>query len=282
MWTLSRVRENTTSVTFARRCELRRSQAGRGHGQKSQTSRRPTTANSNRRRATVRLIDAPGLALASVRLVNKKHLSYENLSPSEARAWKIARVLVPRQRRWFFEGCREVPGQLWYTDRKALYAAVRAARPNTAFEVGTWRGGGSTLFIAQALSDNSRGLLHTIEIDPELVESARSGYDRYLPHLTEYVTFHEGSSTGIYPSLLQHTKTVDFLFLDGKEDANETYREFLMFEPFLRSGSVVAAHDWGTDKAARVRQHVENSSEWEVESVLAPPRSVGLAIVKRR
>jgi predicted O-methyltransferase YrrM len=215
-------------------------------------------------------------------LISKRHLSFDTLSHDEKHVWKIVRLFIPQRQRWFFEGCRSVPGQLWYADRKALYEVVRRERPHTAFEVGTWRGGGSTLFISQGLYENRVGCLHTIDINSELVESAHQSYRRHLPELLDYVQFHAGSSTSVYPAILNHTGVVNLLFLDGKEDAMQTYQEFLMFEPFLTSNSVMVAHDWETDKAITVRRHLEADNNWEILRVVSPPLSVGLAIAKRR
>src|SRR5947207_2106454 len=96
-------------------------------------------------------------AFALALLLRKLHTSYSTLSANEVAVWRVLRCFVPSRRRWLFEGHAAIPGQLWSADRELLYQTVRWAKPLRSFEVGTWRGGGSTLFIAQALYANGMG-----------------------------------------------------------------------------------------------------------------------------
>ncbi len=212
----------------------------------------------------------------------KLHMSFFTLSSDEIRVWQLLRHFIPVKRRWLFEGCVGIPGQLWRAERKILYEVVRSSRPRVAFEVGTWKGGGSTLFIAQALYANGVGELHTVDIDSQMVQEAKEGYSRYLPHLLSRVHFHCGSSTGVYPPLLRDVGKVDFLFLDGQEDREQTYSEFLLFEPFLLAGSILIAHDWCSEKMAKLRPYIESSERWEILHVITPPESQGLVVARQR
>ncbi len=193
----------------------------------------------------------------------------------EKAAWPLVRPLVPRRARWFLEGHPALDGQLWFADRKLLYETVREVRPARCFEIGTWKGGGSTLFIAQALCDNGRGVLHTIEVDPDLAAEAKRGYGRYLPHLLPHVGFHVGDYVHEYAEILHAVGGVDLLFLDGAEDAHETLAQYEFFLPFISAGSVLLVHDWRTEKARLVRGAIEDAGAWRIDKMLLPPRSVG-------
>lgn len=203
--------------------------------------------------------------------------SFESLSPKKRSLWKAIRPLVPQPQRRFFEGFLGVPGQLWYAERKLLYRTIRHHRPSIVFEVGTWLGGGSTFFIAQALHDNRRGILHTVEASSELYQRAIESYHARLPELLPRVCFHEGASTDIYPALLREIGRVDALFLDGAQDAEQTMDEFRMFAPFLQGSSILLAHDWDNEKMRLLRREIEGSREWKLEQRLTWPESVGLA-----
>ncbi len=198
----------------------------------------------------------------------------------ERAAWPLVRLFLRAKTRWFVEGHPQLDGQLWLADRKLLYDTVRAHAPVHCFEIGTWKGGGSTLFIAQALHDNGRGLLHTIEVDRAMVEQARRGYEKYLRHLLPHVEFHAGDYRAEYAPLLAGA-TADLVFLDGAEDARETLAQYEFFLPHLRPGSRLLVHDWLTDKARLVREVLEGRSGWRLEKVLLPPRSVGCALAVR-
>jgi hypothetical protein len=46
-------------------------------------------------------------------------------------------------------------GQLTIEERKFLHTTVLAEKPSLVFEIGTWKGGGSTWQIATALKSNN-------------------------------------------------------------------------------------------------------------------------------
>ncbi len=200
----------------------------------------------------------------------------------EKAAWRVARVFVARRTRWFVEGHPKLDGQLWLADRKLLYETVRARRPASCFEIGTWKGGGSTLFIAQGLCDNGRGTLHTIEVDEAMAAEARRNYETHLPPLVRHVAFHVGDYRREYAASLAAAGGVDLLLLDGAEDADQTLAQYEFFLPHMRDGSALIVHDWLTDKAQRVKERLEHSSDWRIERVLLPPRSVGCALAVRQ
>jgi predicted O-methyltransferase YrrM len=208
--------------------------------------------------------------------------SSDNLTPRRKRLWGILRFAVPPRVRWFYEGHPALRGQLWYAERKVLYQTIKKYRPAVCFEIGTWKGGGSTLFISQALHDNRQGHLHTIEIDRDLRDEALRKYEQYLPHLVPFVTFHLGDYRERYGEILEETGGVDFLILDGPEDADETLRQYNFFLPYMKPGTVLMAHDWFTEKARLLKQQLTTDNSWSVLKILSPPASVGLALAIRQ
>jgi predicted O-methyltransferase YrrM len=207
--------------------------------------------------------------------------SYHNAGPNGQRAWTAIRRFVPKQIRTFYEGCPAIPGQLWYRERKVLYRTIRQFQPRTVFEVGTWYGGGSTFFIAQALHDNGGGLLYTMEPNEIAYENAVAGYRRELPHLLPYVKFLCGRSTDIFPQELINLQKLDALFLDGAQDSRQTSGEFAMFEPYLSPGSIFMAHDWDNEKMESVRPRMEQSRDWVLETQLTAPHSLGFVVYRK-
>jgi predicted O-methyltransferase YrrM len=162
-----------------------------------------------------------------------------------------------------------------------LYETVRKHRPKSVCEVGTWHGGGSTFFIAQALHDNGFGILYSSEINREAQATARREYARVLPHLLPHVKFLGGSSTDVFPEVLKQIRHLDLLLLDGTDDSSQTVKEFLMFEPYLRTGAIFVAHDWDHEKMQLLRPLFERWSDWKLESSLTAPHSLGFAIYCR-
>jgi predicted O-methyltransferase YrrM len=190
----------------------------------------------------------------------------------------MVRPFVPRRARWLYEGCLDVPGQLWFADRKLLYDSIRAHKPRTVFEVGTWYGGGSTYFISQALYENGGGVLYTIEEDREAFARAKENYAQRLPHLLPHVRFHVGKSTEVYPALLRELGAVDAVFLDGGDDGRQTLREFEMFAEYMKTGALLLAHDWDQQKMEMLRPVLETSQQWTLQARATAPASVGFVV----
>ncbi len=154
-------------------------------------------------------------------------------------------------------------GQLWLLDRQLLWNTVRELKPVIAVETGTWKGGGSTFFIASAMVKNGFGKLYSVEGNPEMFNEAVKSYygsTAKWPHLQPHVDFSFGDSVQIYSGLVDALKRngrqLDFVFLDGGEDVIAA--EFDLLAPMVRVGGVLASHDWfnarrSTDSSARLR-----------------------------
>jgi len=165
-------------------------------------------------------------------------------------------------------------GQLYNADRTCLYETVLETKPKQIFEVGTWLGGGSTFFLAKGLQKNGFGQLHTSETDAAMHGQAVKNYQREFPELLPFVKFYLGNSLQVFSPVLA-SKSVDIVFLDGAENAEESVAELIMFEPFLHPGSIFMAHDWNTEKMRLLRPIIENSKDWKIVKVINPPESVG-------
>jgi len=207
--------------------------------------------------------------------------SVNNIGRNRRFLWNLVKVFFPSQIRFFYEGHPKLHGQLWYQDRKLLYDTARIYKPIHCFEIGTWKGGGSTFFIAQGLFKNRRGKLYTIEIVAEYYKEAIDKYNTYLPHILPYVKFHFGDYQNVYSDTLKSIGKIDFLFLDGAENAEETERQYEFFSPFLKTGTLLAIHDWLTEKAKLIKPQIESSAQWKLKKLLLPPHSVGFALFQK-
>jgi len=183
------------------------------------------------------------------------------------------------ERRFFFEGCRDLPGQMYIADRRALYQTILKYGPRTCYEIGTYTGGGSTFFLAQAFKKLGAGRVITLEADPNTHILAAAFYARYLPDLRRHVEFLRGSDTSAFTPFIEAEGGVDCVFLDGAADAEETMRQFHFFEPFFHAGSVLMCHDWETEKQRDLRAHLAERSDWRLETVMGEPESVGFAVL---
>lgn len=159
-------------------------------------------------------------------------------------------------------------GQMSPVERKQLYDTIIKYRPYTVFEIGTWKGGGSTYFISSALKENKQGKLFTVECNKDFFLEATKRYTEELSELSSYICFNYGKSDKCYEELLRIVPWVDFLLLDGAEDPLQTYSEFIMIEPKLSRHAIVLCHDWKKSKADNIRSILTNQDEWEELFVL--------------
>ena len=182
------------------------------------------------------------------------------------------------RRQFFFEGCRDLIGQMYIAERMALYDAIIRHRPKNCFEIGTYTGGGSTLFISTAFKDLGNGRLVTLEADQNYYLLAASFYEQYLPDQKARTKFLLGDRPDLFRPMIEEDGGVDCVFLDGASDPRQTMEQFQFFEPHFRPGSIVMCHDWDFDKQAILRPHLEARSDWELEVRLTDPDSVGFVV----
>jgi predicted O-methyltransferase YrrM len=209
-------------------------------------------------------------------------VNYQALSPGQRHAYRwLVRPFWPASERVFFEGVPGIAGQLYRAERRALHAALMRRAPRFAFEIGTFNGGGSTFFLAHAFSALGHGKLLTIEIDPGLHAQAVALYSERLPALRPHVEFLLGGMPELFVPYLQQAGSAEFVFLDGAEDAAQSLAQFRFFEPWFRPGSVLALHDWHTEKMRLLKDAVAGNPRWKLLVELGEPESIGFAIYER-
>ena len=191
------------------------------------------------------------------------------------------RPFTSAEERGFFEGIPGVAGQLYRAERRALHEAVVRRQPAFAFEIGTFNGGGSTYFLTRAFAQLGRGKLVTLEIDPALQAKAAAFYTTQLPTLRPHVEFLLGGSPELFTPFLRQAGAAEFVFLDGAENAEQSLEQYRFFEPWFRPGSVLALHDWNTEKMRLVRALLLQTSRWRETLLLTEPDSIGFAIYER-
>ena len=114
-----------------------------------------------------------------------------------------------------------------------LYGWVRLIRPENILETGTHLGISSS-YMAQALKDNGRGLLTTIEIERQHIQTSTARWEKL--GLSKYILCDKEFS--IEYDLEYDT---DLMFLDSEPEFR--FKELLRFFPRLKSGGYVFIHD---------------------------------------
>ncbi len=114
-----------------------------------------------------------------------------------------------------------------------LKLIVEMLHPRTVLEIGTFTGY-SALSMAAGLDDGAE--LHTVEVDDELEDIARSYFAR-SPHGPK-IDLHIGPALEVVPAL---GMTFDLIYIDGDKREYPAYYRMLMDTPMVRSGSVILA-----------------------------------------
>jgi predicted O-methyltransferase YrrM len=112
-----------------------------------------------------------------------------------------------------------------------------AERPNVVVETGT-NVGSTAILIAQAILDSGRqGVLHTIELDPDVHEEARRRFD--LAGVSSVITAYCGDSLQVLPEVVSQVDEIAVAFLDGNHLHDHVVQEFEILADRVRQDGVV-------------------------------------------
>ena len=156
-------------------------------------------------------------------------------------------------------------------------------QPERILEIGTFTGY-STICLAEGLKGD-RGIIHTIEVDPELEEMIR----KYLGEagIVDKVNLHVGNAMDIIPSL---NETWDLVYIDADKPNYLNY--YIMVIDKVRKGGIILADNtlWGgkvletnprskdTLGIIEFNKFVQNDDR--VENLLLPVRD-GIMVIRK-
>lgn len=112
---------------------------------------------------------------------------------------------------------------------RVLSLISRLVRPRNILEIGTYTGY-SALCLAEGMAQD--GVLHTIDINPELAEMQRRYFDQ-SPYAAQIVQ-HTGAALEIIPNL---NLTFDLVFVDAEKKEYPDYFEAVL--PKMRKGGLI-------------------------------------------
>ncbi len=146
-------------------------------------------------------------------------------------------------------------------EKTALYITVKSfSKPINAVEIGSYYGA-SSCFIAEALSKKSKlYCIDTWENDKMINEGddpndenlkPKDTYNEFLINTKKYkrkiISIRKWSTQAIDDVKKQIDK-IDFLFIDGDHNYEGVKKDWELYSPLLKSGSVIAFHDTGWAK----------------------------------
>lgn len=166
-------------------------------------------------------------------------------------------------------------GQLNPEERQLVYETVLELKPKVCIECGTWKGGGSTFFIASALHELNYGVLLTWEIEPEFHKAALEFYST-KDELEGHIVF---INADFNIGIKEFFTTIDFALLDGPDTPEYNVESLKLLEQKMKIGGVVILHDWKYEKCRGIREYLQTETPWEIITILENTET-GLAKIK--
>lgn len=160
-------------------------------------------------------------------------------------------------------------GSLWGVEGQALYALVRALRPQHALELGTWKGASAT-HILSAQQRNGYGALHSVD--------HWEGAGALVPDaLRDWWMLTYMEAVAYIDTKLQRGK-IGFVFEDCIHSESEVYAIVTALKPKLRKGAVVVHHDSEHgDDGMQIHRALDRAGV-NYRSWLIEPSDCGIAI----
>jgi predicted O-methyltransferase YrrM len=148
---------------------------------------------------------------------------------------------------------------------KRIFSNRVATIPNpTILEIGTYKGGGSTLTFLEALKHQNSGRLIGIEADPDVFAEMKANIASVDPG---YFAFFEpiiGFSQSVIPGLLTKYSRFDLVFLDGGNNPREQIEEFELLKDAIPVGGFLFSHDANLRKGHWLVPYLSELDNWRV------------------
>jgi predicted O-methyltransferase YrrM len=123
-----------------------------------------------------------------------------------------------------------------------VYAYCRLSKPELVAETGV-ANGFSTAAILQALADNQKGALVSIDL-PQLSPGAAKHIGKAVPqNLRDRWTLHLGPASRMIRRVLPHDRKLDLFVQDAAHTVKGQLAEFKAAWPFLRDGGLLVVDD---------------------------------------
>lgn len=122
-------------------------------------------------------------------------------------------------------------------EKMFLYGLIRAIKPEIVLETGTHRGK-TTLYMAQALHDNNKGIIFSC--DPNIEWEQERNFSLF-PELKNRIVFKQIKGENWGSEFLD--KKIDLFFCDGFHGKDDVLGELDVFLPLLSETGVIVFHD---------------------------------------
>jgi predicted O-methyltransferase YrrM len=159
---------------------------------------------------------------------------------------------------------KTIESQLSPSEKAILRQTVLKFACPKILEIGTYKGGGSTLTFLEALKHQNSGRLIGIEADPDVFAEMKANIASVDPG---YFAFFEpiiGFSQSVIPGLLTKYSRFDLVFLDGGNNPREQIEEFELLKDAIPVGGFLFSHDANLRKGHWLVPYLSELDNWRV------------------
>lgn len=158
----------------------------------------------------------------------------------------------------------KIESQLHPVEKEILGKRVAAMRDPSILEIGTYKGGGSTLTFLQALKHKGAGQLIGIEADPDVFAEMKANITSVDPGYFDFFQPISGFSQSVIPNLLTRFPHFDLVFLDGGNNPREQIVEFELLKDAIPVGGFLFSHDANLRKGHWLVPYLSALDNWRV------------------
>ena len=157
-----------------------------------------------------------------------------------------------------------IESQLHPMEKRIFSNRVATIPAPSILEIGTYKGGGSTLTFCEALKHQNAGRLIGIEADPNVFAEMKANIASVDPSYFAFFEPISGFSQQVIPGLLTKHPRFDLAFLDGGNNPREQIEEFELLKDAIPVGGFLFSHDANLRKGHWLVPYLSELDNWRV------------------
>ena len=136
-----------------------------------------------------------------------------------------------------------IESQFSPSEKAIIKQAVEKFTSPRILEIGTYKGGGSTLAFLEALKSKGDGRLIGVEASAAVFSEMKANIESVDPDYFRFFEAIEGFSQQVIPEILKKVSVFDIVFLDGGNNPREQIEEFELIKDAIPVGGYLFSHD---------------------------------------
>jgi predicted O-methyltransferase YrrM len=156
-----------------------------------------------------------------------------------------------------------IESQLSPSEKAILKQAVEAFTSPRILEIGTYKGGGSTLAFLEAIKCRGNGSLIGVEASAAVFSEMKANIESVDPDYFRYFEAIEGFSQQVIPEILTRVSAFDIVFLDGGNNPREQIEEFELIKNAIPVRGYLFSHDANLRKGRWFVPYLLELDNWQ-------------------